>query len=667
MPASRDEPLLPPLSWVWEDDAVVEDPDALYPYFSDWLAELRANFSRGDRDSNDDDTDTYSFGKMVAYATTLPGGGVAGMLDAEPEIDQEVVIGPYVRGSTYGYVEFTGSPPTIIVNRCPTRPGAMCMLEYHEETEQLEPGYGNRVPSSRNAGVPAYKQAVPDGVEDVEVGSGEVRNMSFSLSIAGSTMLRSVAVPSLAAGLSFEPPRIFSLQARKQAIVFSGCSQPDAFLAASYKLDCDDQIRLMAMPVLRSIKPVINNNIVYVKLLGIYLPPFPKCLLPIGECPLLDGEAEEAGAWGNFSDQFSSIVADRMQALQDDVEGEIASANQTLNEAKALFSTKTMTRTRSITPTRTPTPGGKAAAEAEDENPNSCYGGKGAKSKGSTQPTRTARTLWAEAASHDGDAYRDSFVASALARRRVHAVAPSSVQRAAMGDIASALAGYTALPDGSSDGLVLLAPGLRAAAPRRRLLDATQTGAGGRAGAAAAASGADGVANPYSLLYGPVWGARAALAAPRSRLRALANVVQAKKESGCGTSFEDADVDLGLGDLSPIDLRDACIGGSMPVFSGTRNLYTYFTLYIVVVIPVEFTASLDMDARVDLAGSLCIDKREVQLTLIPGARLRASVSVAISLGSECVCGSSGGDGWVRWAVAQRRPDGVAAVGGAPGR
>lgn len=175
-------------------------------------------------------------------------------------------IGPWVKSAFHGYLEFTGQPAAIVLNRCPIRPAAICRLEYHDapitnaltdkksqqtsvadvtlqykvpltQTYSLEVGRGIRMDSVANAGLDTYDR-----------GPAPV-----------STLLRSIEVSSMAQGISYEPQANVFTDSRKLLIVFSGCSQPDQWTVKSFQLNCDDQLRLMNFPVLRTYTPKVSQ------------------------------------------------------------------------------------------------------------------------------------------------------------------------------------------------------------------------------------------------------------------------------------------------------------------------------------------------------------------------------------------------------------------------
>ena len=224
---------------------------------------------------------------------------------------------------------------------------------------------------------------------------------------------------------------------------------------------------------------------------------------------------------------------------------------------------------------------------------------KGGDSKPGQAPKRSGRTLWSDAASHDGNPLRDSFVASAITRRTVTDIRPSTAQQEALGAVQHGLTGFTALAiDGE---LVVLAANVRSYEQRRRLSEPRYAphlyqGRALEAAAAAAGPDTDGIHNPYAYMYGPLWAKpeyEHALegedddddwSGPRSLLRQLATTpssssgssggsdscsgggatpskgakssskVTSSTTASCG-AFNADRIDVGLGELSPLDKR----------------------------------------------------------------------------------------------------------------
>ena len=245
--------------------------------------------------------------------------------------------------------------------------------------------------------------------------------------------------------------------------------------------------------------------------------------------------------------------------------------------------------------------------------------GKGKDSKapsgGRTKSKPTRRKLssssyggtFSAIAAHDGNAARDSLVASMVAQRELTVVSRSLSQLEAL-ELAPELAPrhtLTAVPRGDGSFVLTdlslggevsaLAPG----APFGRRLSSHT---------AAQDAPVDGL-SPYETVYGPLWH---------------------RDEHGLETSGGRRLFDIG--DLSPFGEEGGCISGSMKLFEKTKPIKekTKFIL-IAGIVPVDFMVGAYMDATADMGGALCISKRSVALTLIPAVRLRAVAQAALNL------------------------------------
>jgi hypothetical protein len=208
---------------------------------------------------------------------------------------------------------------------------------------------------------------------------------------------------------------------------------------------------------------------------------------------------------------------------------------------------------------------------------------------------------------HDGNAARDSLVASRVAQREVPVVSRSLSQLDAL-EQAPELAPrrtLTAVPRG--DGSFALtdlsfvdeAPTLAPGAPFGRRLSSRAAATGAPAGGV----------SPYGAVYGPLWDMDA----------------HGLEPSGGRRLFD-------IGDLSPFDEEGGCVSGSMKLFEYTRPIREYAKFMMVAgIVPVDFFLGAYMDATADMGGAFCISTRSVALTLIPAVRLRAVVQAGINL------------------------------------
>ena len=112
-------------------------------------------------------------------------------------------------------------------------------------TFTLNPGNGIKAPSAQNAGtgIAAPIEADPPV-----------------------TLVSALRVPSAATGINWEyQPRNGWTVTQHLAIVHAGCAHSDHQTITQYTLDCEDQLRIMTLPVLRAFAPNITTNEVYLK------------------------------------------------------------------------------------------------------------------------------------------------------------------------------------------------------------------------------------------------------------------------------------------------------------------------------------------------------------------------------------------------------------------
>ena len=247
-------------------------------------------------------TNSMQWAKLAGFNTDDDGllvGWPATTLKAAVEIG----IGPEARGAVFGYREYAGGPQNVIINRCVIKRGFSCKLEFHE----LPASAAGKAKFSLVIGVPDKTNSVEGGVsEDKSAGAkkggksggssvargggakgrvnpkkggagprGKSAQKAKSAQNAGSkqmkdsnpkdgalvTLLQGLRIPSAASGISFEPQTTNGVTvSRKLAVVFSGCSAPDHRAIAQMGLDCEDQLRVMNLPVLRAFKPSILVN-----------------------------------------------------------------------------------------------------------------------------------------------------------------------------------------------------------------------------------------------------------------------------------------------------------------------------------------------------------------------------------------------------------------------
>ena len=111
------------------------------------------------------------------------------------------------------------------------------------------------------------------------------------------SLLTTVRTPSFSSGLAYEKQVTTGFTiSQKLAVVFSGCSEPDLPVARRLFLDCVDRLFLMSVPVLRTVKPTADKNILSIRLLGIDVPPpvprpiLPRCIVPVSRlCKIYPG------------------------------------------------------------------------------------------------------------------------------------------------------------------------------------------------------------------------------------------------------------------------------------------------------------------------------------------------------------------------------------------
>jgi hypothetical protein len=207
----------------------------------------------------------------------------------------------------------------IVLLRCAPRVGALCKLEFHEVPEAMEfviqqgvPGVvlelttyagtaGATAASSKNGGLPTGKKKarVLATVEDV-YGGASVSSSSNGTLIAGFvsarrlakkatgtqkgkagtagkkggtkapvTLLTAMRTPSQAGGLAYEKQVNGWAINRKLAVSFLGCSQADLPTTRRIGGDCIDRVFTVNVPVLRTVKPKVDENIVTLRFLGV--------------------------------------------------------------------------------------------------------------------------------------------------------------------------------------------------------------------------------------------------------------------------------------------------------------------------------------------------------------------------------------------------------------
>jgi hypothetical protein len=240
-------------------------------------------------------------------------------------------------------------------------------------------------------------------------------------------------------------------------------------------------------------------------------------------------------------------------------------------------------------------------------------------------------------ASSDAYADRDSFVLSAVAGREVAAPPgmSSTVQQAAR-QLVPYPFGRTVLPALHAGATTVTAGGGNAteqhgatAAPAglrflRRLQEAAAASEGSRA------DDDVGGGNPYARLYGPLM--RHATA-ERRRLAAAAD----ERRRLQGFPYSASDVKRSSAAIGQLITatgqgpRDGCIGGSVPLAVFFQRLIYVRSTVIVVVIPVTLEIFMDGVNRLDLGVSLCIDRREMTLSLIPAKNFAAGANVVVSV------------------------------------
>ena len=174
-------------------------------------------------------------------------------------------------------------------------------LEFHEIPPGAASGIDNYVPFS----LKRFALDVGTGKKAKSAQNAGSKEMKDSSPSAGATvtLLTAVRVPSAAQSISYEPQvQNGNTVSQKLAIVFSGCSQTDHRTISQYGLDCEDQLRIMSLPVLRAFAPKITENIISVKAMGNDLFA-PRCILPI-QCKL--GGSDVQGKKGKDSKPVES-------------------------------------------------------------------------------------------------------------------------------------------------------------------------------------------------------------------------------------------------------------------------------------------------------------------------------------------------------------------------
>ena len=244
---------------------------------------------------------------------------------------------------------------------------------------------------------------------------------------------------------------------------------------------------------------------------------------------------------------------------------------------------------------------------------------KGKNSKKGNPPRKSRTLLYTDVSSHDGSAHRDSYVRSFIARREVHAVEQSPSQREARAALPLPF-GRTVLPAFVSQGGRRLYAHLddlgsgrirelqQAALPSARVMPDSR------------------FESTYGRLYGSLWYGDGQLSHPTPR---GGNVTS----SALVVAAADARrLQADLGDLAPQGESDGCLAGSMMLYEKAKVLFEQRSTQIIVIIPVTFKIQLTANFRVDIGGALCIDKRQITISLIPSAVLSVSASASIDLG-----------------------------------
>ena len=228
-----------------------------------------------------------------------------------------------------------------------------------------------------------------------------------------------------------------------------------------------------------------------------------------------------------------------------------------------------------------------------------------------TRPSRTLR--YTSASSHDGSPARDSMLASLLSRRETTAVMHSDDQRAAMA-VLGRPTGRTMLaaPVAKLGGRVLRA-GVAGAV---EFEDLSLGGARRLADPAALrppppppppVTNVSAFDSPYGRHYGDLWYG---------------------DELGGGSARR---LQFGLGQLAPQRWMEQCLSGSINVF--TRSWTVFQWQWQQPIGPVQLVVSIGirMDVIVDVAGALCIDRRELNIAPIPQSRISLTLSAGVSL------------------------------------
>jgi hypothetical protein len=285
-------------------------------------------------------------------------------------------------------------------------------------------------------------------------------------------------------------------------------------------------------------------------------------------------------------------------------------------------------------------------------------GGAGEDSEGPSEPTRASRTLrrllYAQVTQHDGAEGRDSFVASAVAGRDLHARRMSHVQTEARAQLPLAW-GVTLLPPGPAAAAAAAGPGGGGEEPSLRDLSGSLGVTRPIAQPKRFVAPPDDrfAGNPYGRLYGALWhggaAGRAAVVAAAAHEGAPA-AVMGGNASSVAVSAGSRRLKLtlwkliklsspipglfgpwGLGDLSPYGGNPGCLSGSQNLYSHSAQIFDYGQTIIIYGVPLLLKAALNADFKVDIGGAVCVDRREAAITLIPHFRLRGSGGVGLTV------------------------------------